>query len=76
MNNITLSDLSIIIPLLDKELDQLHLDMDSDDESVSNDASELSIPYGATAAKLESIYKSLWSEDVNYPSFEDLIKRG
>lgn len=76
MDNITLSDLCIIIPLLEKELDQLHRDMNSDDDAVSNDASELSIPYGATAEKLKSIYKSLWVENVNYPSYEELLKRG
>lgn len=76
MSNLTLSGLCIIIPLLEKELNQLHRDMDSYDDAVSNDASELSIPYGATAAKLESIYKFLWDEDVNYPSYKELLKRG
>lgn len=76
MDNLTLADLCIIIPLLEKELIQLHVDIDSEDEDLSNDASELSVPYGLTASKLEGIYKALWSEDVNYPSYENLLKRG
>ena len=75
MDNLTLSDLCVLIQVLEKELDQIHRDIDSEDENISNDAAELSIPYGNTASKLEQIYKSLWSEGDNYPSYEELIKR-
>lgn len=75
MDNLTLSDLCVIIPLLEKELVQIHRDIDSEDDDISNDAAELSVPYGTTAAKLERIYKSLWSKDSNYPSYEELVER-
>ncbi|MBC6906332.1 hypothetical protein DWB84_12785 [Saccharophagus sp. K07] len=75
MEKLTLSDLCILIPLLERELEKIHCEIDSDDDEISNDASELSVPYGATSAKLEKIYKSLWSEGDNYPSYEDLLKR-
>lgn len=75
MDKLTLSDLCILIHVLEKELDHIYRSINSEDENVSNDASELSIPYGSAASKLETIYKSLWSEDDNYPSYEELIKR-
>lgn len=75
MENITLTDLSIIIPLLEEELDKIHSEIESQDEDVSDAAAELSVPYGNTSAKLQALYKSLWSEDCNYPSYEELISR-
>lgn len=75
MENLTLSDLCVIIPLLEKELDQIHNDIESEDDNVSNDAAELSIPYGNTAAKLKNLYESIWSEDCNYPSYRQLVER-
>lgn len=75
MENLTLSDLCIIIPLLERELDKIHSNIESDDDDVSNDAAELSVPYGNTSAKLKMIYESLWSEDCNYPPYAQLVKR-
>lgn len=75
MQNLTLSDLCIIIPLLEKELDQIHSTIESDDDDLSNAAAELSVPFGNTSAKLKLIYESLWSEDCNYPPYEQLINR-
>ena len=75
MENLTLADFCILIPLIERELNSIHKDIDSEDEDTSNDAAELSIPYGETAAKLELIYKSLWKEGTNYPTYEDLIER-
>lgn len=72
MNEFTLSDLCILIPLLEKELDQIHLNIESESENISNDAAELSIPYGQTSAKLEKAYRALWQEGCNYPSYEQL----
>lgn len=59
MENLTLADLCVIIPLLEKELDQIHADIESEDDEVSNDATELSVPYGNTAAKLKIIDESM-----------------
>ena len=75
MDNLTLSDLCVIIPLLERELDKIHLDIDSEDDTISNDAADLSVPYGATASKLKCIYTSLWSEDSNYPAYDILVSR-
>lgn len=75
MDNLTLSDLCVIIPLLERELDKTHQNIDSDDDDISNDASELSVPYGEAASKLESAYKLLWSKGNGCPSYEDFIKR-
>ena len=75
MENLTLSDLCVLIPLIEKELDQTHQNIDSTNDQISNDAADLSIPYGETASKLERIYKLLWKEDSNYPNYEELINR-
>lgn len=75
MPELTLADLCILIPLLEQELDSIHKQIDSDDDQVSNDASELSIPYGLTSVKLEQLYTSMWEEGGNYPPYDELIKR-
>lgn len=75
MQNLTLSDLCIIISLLEKELDQIHSNIESDDDDVANDAAELSLPHGNASAKLKVIYESLWSEDCNYPPYGQLGNR-
>lgn len=75
MNDFTLSDLCILIPLLEKELDQIHLDIESENEATSNDAADLSVSYGQTSSKLEKAYRELWQEGCNYPSYEQLIAR-
>lgn len=76
MDKLTLSDLCVIIPLVEKELDQIHTNIESDDDNVSSDASELSVPYGNTSSKLKSLYEAMWSEDSNFPSYEELVERG
>ena len=75
MEHLTLSDLCIVIPLLEREIDKIHQDIDAEDDKISNDAAELSVPYGETASKLERIYRSLWKEDSNYPTYEELTAR-
>lgn len=75
MENLTLSDLCVVIPLLERELDKIHNDIESTDDNVSNDAAELSVPYGNTAAKLKHIYETMWSEDCNYPPYRQLVER-
>ncbi len=75
MSSLTLSDLCVVIPLLEKELDRIHHDIEQGNQQESDDASELSVVYGATAAKFEQLYKSLWEEGSNYPSYDELINR-
>ena len=75
MENLTLADLCIMITLLEKKLDHIHQDIESEDQQISDDAADLSVPYGETASKLERIYKSLWEEGSNYPSYEELLNR-
>lgn len=75
MNDLTLADLCVLIPILEKELAEIHRDIESDDDDISNDAAELSVSYGNTASKLEELYKKLWNEGSNYPAYEELINR-
>ena len=75
MNELTLSDLCILVPLIESELDKVHQNIDSTDYRISNDASELSVLYGETASKLKAIYESLWKEGSNYPSYDELVNR-
>lgn len=75
MENLNLSDLCVIISLLESELDKIHADIESEDDDISNDVGELSVPYGNTVSKLKKIYESMWSEDSNYPSYDQLISR-
>ncbi|WP_444928689.1 hypothetical protein ACJJIF_12515 [Microbulbifer sp. SSSA002] len=74
--NLTLSDLFILIPLLEQALDTLHKEIDSEDEKISVAAAELSVIYANTAANLEDLYRSLYREGCNYPNYEMLISRG
>lgn len=75
MNILTLADLCVVIPLLEKELGRIHYEIEQGNQQESDEASELSVVYGATAAKFEQLYKSLWEEGSNYPCYDDLIKR-
>lgn len=75
MENLNLSDLCILIPMLERELDKIHQEIESDDDKISSDASDLSVPYGETAARLEKLYNSLLGENSNYPSYDELTKR-
>jgi hypothetical protein len=75
MSKLTLADLCVVIPLLEKELDRIHHDIEQGNQQESDEASELSVVYAATAAKFEQLYKSLWEEGSNYPCYDDLIKR-
>ena len=74
MENQTQSDLCVIIPLLKKELDQIHSDIESE-EDVSTNAAELSVPYGNTSTKLKNIYGSMWPEDCDYPIIQSIGRK-
>lgn len=75
MDEITLGDLAVLIQVLEKELDSLHQEIESEEEAISDDAAELSTPYWLLSMKLKRMYNQLWEEDSNYPPYEELVER-
>mgnify|MGYP000607399474 CR=1 FL=1 len=74
--NLSLTDLSILIELTEKELTDLHsvINNENADEELRDANAEYSVQVGNTAGILKAQYKSLWSPDCNFQSYEDLIK--
>lgn len=70
----TLSELSTLIRLVEKEETELHRQIDSDDEDISDSAADLSIHVGKIAGKLKDFYESEWSEGSNHPPYDEVIK--
>lgn len=75
--DLTLTDLSVLICLLESELDRLHKilqDETASDDAV-DDAGELAVQYANTAATLKAQYEALWQEGCNFPTYDELIAR-
>ena len=70
----TLSELSTLIRLVEKEEIELHAQIESEDEEVSDDATDLSIHVGKIAGKLKELYESQWSEGSNHLPYEKLLR--
>lgn len=70
----TLSELATLIRLVEKEENELHALIRSDNEQVSDDASDRSIQVGKLAGKLKELYESQWSEGSNHPEYGEVIK--
>ena len=73
----SLSHISMLIELTEKEINQLKQvidNPDSSDEEV-DDSGELSTQYLSLSSALASAYKNQWSPDSNYPDYEKLIAR-
>lgn len=70
----TLSELSTLIKLVEKEETELHKQIDSDDESISDSAADLSVHVGKISGKLKELYESEWSEGSNHPPYEEVLK--
>ena len=75
--SLTLSDLALIIPLVEAELDKLHaiLNDNNADEKTADDAAELSVLYGNASGNLKELYESLRQPGSNFPTYEELAKR-
>ncbi|HVK98215.1 MAG TPA: hypothetical protein VM553_00310 [Dongiaceae bacterium] len=75
--SLTLSDLTLIIPLVDAELDKLHdiLNDTNADEEAADNAAEMSVLYGNTAGNLQELYESLRQPGSNFPTYDELTKR-
>lgn len=72
--NLTLSELATLIRLVEKEEDHLHVQINDDDEVISNDAADLSVLVGKISGKLKEEYEHQWSEGSNHPAYNQLIK--
>jgi len=72
--NFTLSQLATLIRLVEKAEINLHSQIDSEDEQISDDAADLSVNVGKISGKLKELYESAWSEDSNHPSYESILK--
>jgi hypothetical protein len=73
--SLSLTDLSLLIPLVKQELGVLHgLANNDEDAQLADDAAELSVLYRQTAAKLKEDYQSQWWEGSDFPAYETLIR--
>ena len=72
--NFTLSELTTLIRLVEREEAKLHLQISSENEELSDDTSDLSVHVGKISGKLKELYDSNWSEGSNHPSYEDVLK--
>ncbi len=70
----TLSELATLIRLVEKEEIYLHDQINSENQDVADDASDLSIHVGKISGKLKELYESGWSEGSNHPPYEKILK--
>lgn len=70
----TLSELATLIRLVEKHENDLHIQIESEDEKISDDAADLSVHVGKIAGKLKELYESEWSEGSNHPPYEKILK--
>ena len=75
--SLTLSDLTLIIPLIESELDKCHAVLNDPNASdkAADDAAEMSVLYGNTSGNLQGLYESLRQPGSNFPPYEELAKR-
>lgn len=72
--SLSLTDLSLLIPLVKQELGVLHGLANGEDAQLADDATELSLLYRQTATKLKEEYQSQWWEGSDFPAYETLIR--
>jgi hypothetical protein len=72
--NFTLSELATLIRLVEKHENDLHIQIDSEDEKISDDATDLSVHVGKISGKLKELYESEWSDGSNHPSYSEILK--
>ena len=71
---LTLSDLAMIIPPVEKELDKLHETMNGADEIAADEAADMAVTLGNTSSALEDAYNEQRKEGSNFPKYEDLSR--
>lgn len=72
--DLTLSDLSTLIRLVEKESQELEkLIKNSDGEILEEDVAKCLVEVGNVEGKLKRQYESLWSSDCNYSSYQELL---
>lgn len=72
--NFTLSEMATLIRLVEKEGNELHGRIKSDDECISDDAADLSVHVGKISGKLKEEYENQWREGSNHPAYAQIIK--
>jgi hypothetical protein len=72
--SLSLTDLSLLIPLVKQELGVLHGLANGEDAQMADDAREVSALYRQTAAKLKEEYQAQWWEGSDFPAYETLIR--
>ena len=70
--SLTLNDLTLLIELVERELIDLSENI-TEDAEFADDYKELFVQVGVTSDNLRAQYKSQWTEDSGFPSYEDLI---
>ena len=70
--SLTLNDLTLLIELVERELIYLSENI-TEDAEFADDYKELFVQVGVTSDNLRAQYKSQWTEDSGFPSYEDLI---
>lgn len=72
--NFSLSELATLIRLVDKELEELHAQINSDNDEIANDAADFSVQVGEIAGKLKMLYESKWQEGSNHVPYDEIPK--
>lgn len=72
--SLTLTDLSLLIPLVKQELGVLHTMVNGEDAQLAQDAADVFALYRQTAAKLKEEYQAQWWEGSDFPSYETLVR--
>ncbi|RYG44751.1 MAG: hypothetical protein EOO01_18915 [Chitinophagaceae bacterium] len=70
--SLTLNDLTLLIELVERELVDLS-DNIANDAEFADDYKELFVQVGVTSDNLRAEYKSQWTEESGFPTYEDLI---
>lgn len=75
--SLSLSDLTLIIPLVEAELDKLQaiLNDASANAEATDNAAEMSVLYGNASGNLQELYENLRQPGSNFPTYEELAKR-
>ena len=70
--HLTLNDLTLLIELVERELADLNENITKDTE-FADDYKELLVQVGVTSDNLRTQYKSQWSGDSGFPSYDELL---
>ncbi len=71
----SLSELATLVRLIEKEDAELHMQINSENEELSNDAADFSVHIGLIAGKLQEMYELQWTEGSNHCPYNELLKK-